>query len=140
MGLGSIERPAWHDQVLAEDLARSAVGPSHGDSWVNVDRRILSLSQAPHLPPGTLLASSCHMSTVTEIDTAIENLSVAEQRALALHLGELLTATESPDALAALDVGVRSLEQNGARSVSRQELDQKVRQRSGTSLASGSAN
>jgi hypothetical protein len=80
------------------------------------------------------------MSTVTEIDTAIENLSVAEQRALALHLGELLTATESPDALAALDVGVRSLEQNGARSVSRQELDQKVRQRSGTSLASGSAN
>jgi hypothetical protein len=80
------------------------------------------------------------MSTVTEIDTAIENLSVAEQRALALHFGELLTATESPDALAALDVGVRSLEQNGARSVSRQELDQKVRQRSGTSLASGSAN
>jgi len=74
------------------------------------------------------------MSTVTEIETAIENLTVAEQRALALHLGELLTATESLDALAALDVGIRSLEQNGARSVSRQELEQKVRQWSGTSL------
>jgi hypothetical protein len=73
------------------------------------------------------------MSTVTEIETAIENLTVAEQRALALHLGELLTATESLDALAALDVGIRSLEQNGARSVSRQELEQKVRQWSGTS-------
>lgn len=73
------------------------------------------------------------MSTVTEIETAIEKLSVAEQRAIAFHLGELLVAEESPDMLAALDAGIRSLEQNGARSVTCEELEQKVRQWSGAS-------
>lgn len=73
------------------------------------------------------------MRTVTEIETAIEKLSVTEQRAIALHLGELLVSEESPDMLAALDAGIRSLEQNGARSVTREELEQKVRQWSGAS-------
>lgn len=68
------------------------------------------------------------MSIVAEIETAIEHLTGAEQRALALDLGELLTATESPDTLAALDLGIRSLAQNGARSVTREALEEKVRQ------------
>ncbi len=73
------------------------------------------------------------MSTVTEIETAIDKLSLAEQRAIAMHLGERLVSEESADMLAALDAGIRSSEQNGASPVTRQELEQKVRQWSGVS-------
>jgi len=49
------------------------------------------------------------MSTVAEIETAIEQLSPEQQRALADWLSARLMP-ETPAMLAALDVGIRSLE------------------------------
>ncbi len=49
------------------------------------------------------------MSTVTEIEAAIEKLSPAEQRELADWLNSRLIE-ETPEMLAALDEGIRSLE------------------------------
>ncbi len=49
------------------------------------------------------------MSTVTEIEAAIEKLSPAEQRELADWLNSRLI-DETPEMLAALDEGIRSLE------------------------------
>lgn len=49
------------------------------------------------------------MSTVAEIETAIEKLSPAEQRELADRLNARLVE-ETPEMLAAIDVGIRSLE------------------------------
>jgi hypothetical protein len=73
------------------------------------------------------------MSTVTEIEAAIERLPVAEQRELARWLGERLLQEESPEMLAALDEGIRSLEEKGAREYTRAELEQKVRRWGGVS-------
>jgi hypothetical protein len=73
------------------------------------------------------------MSTVTEIEAAIERLPVAEQRELALWLGDRLLQEESPEMLAALDEGIRSLEEKGAREYTRTELEQKVRRWAGVS-------
>jgi putative addiction module component (TIGR02574 family) len=36
----SVEPPAWHDQVLAEDAVAYAADPARGDSWATVKRRI----------------------------------------------------------------------------------------------------
>ena len=49
------------------------------------------------------------MSTVAEIETAIDKLSPAEQRELADRLNARLFE-ETPEMLAALDAGIRSLE------------------------------
>ena len=49
------------------------------------------------------------MSTVSEIEAAIESLSPAEQRELAGWLNSRLIE-ETPEMLAALDAGIRSLE------------------------------
>jgi hypothetical protein len=49
------------------------------------------------------------MSTVTEIEAAIEKLTPSEQRALADWLNSRLME-DTPEMLAALDVGIRSLE------------------------------
>jgi hypothetical protein len=73
------------------------------------------------------------MSTVTEIEAAIERLAAAEQRELARWLGERLLQEESPEMLAALDDGIRSLEEKGAREFTRAELEQKVRRWAGVS-------
>ena len=73
------------------------------------------------------------MSTVTEIEGAIAKLTPSEQREIARWLEDRLVVEESPEMLAALDVGIRSLEQNGARPVSRAELEQKIRQWAGVS-------
>jgi hypothetical protein len=73
------------------------------------------------------------VSTVQEIESAIEKLPAAEQRELARWLGEHLLAEESPEMLAALDEGIRSLEEKGVREYTRGELEQKVRQWTGTS-------
>jgi hypothetical protein len=73
------------------------------------------------------------MSNVTEIEAAIEKLSAAEQRELARWLGDRLLQEESPEMLAALDEGIRSLEEKGAREYTRLELEQKVRRWSGVS-------
>jgi hypothetical protein len=73
------------------------------------------------------------MSNVTEIEAAIEKLPAAEQRELARWLGDRLLQEESPEMLAALDEGIRSLEEKGAREYTRLELEQKVRRWSGVS-------
>jgi phosphoribosylaminoimidazole (AIR) synthetase len=49
------------------------------------------------------------MSTVAEIESAIEKLSVTEQRELADWLNSRLIE-DTPEMLAALDAGIRSLE------------------------------
>lgn len=49
------------------------------------------------------------MSTVSEIETAIEKLSPVEQRELAGWLNSRLI-DDTPEMLAALDAGIRSLE------------------------------
>ena len=73
------------------------------------------------------------MSTVAEIEAAIEKLPAAEQRELARWLEERLLQEESPEMLAALDKGIRSSEEKGVREYSRGELENKVRQWSGVS-------
>ena len=73
------------------------------------------------------------MSTVAEIEAAIEKLPAAEQRELARWLEERLLQDESPEMLAALDEGIRSSEEKGVREYSRGELENKVRQWSGVS-------
>ena len=73
------------------------------------------------------------MSTVAEIEAAIEKLPAAEQRELARRLDERLLQEESPEMLAALDEGIRSLEEKGSREFSRLELEQKVRRWAGVS-------
>ena len=50
------------------------------------------------------------MSTVTEIEAAIERLSPPQIRELANWLTDRLTTGETPAMLAALDAGIRSLE------------------------------
>jgi hypothetical protein len=54
------------------------------------------------------------MSTVAEIEAAIEKLPAVEQRELARWLGERLLQEESPEMLATLDEGIRSFEEKGA--------------------------
>ena len=49
------------------------------------------------------------MSTVTEIEAAIEKLTPSDQRTLADWLNSRLME-DTPETLAALDVGIRSLE------------------------------
>jgi hypothetical protein len=73
------------------------------------------------------------MSTVAEIEAAIERLPAAEQRELALWPGERFLQEESPEMLAALDEGIRSLEEKGAREFTRADLEQKVRRWAGVS-------
>lgn len=73
------------------------------------------------------------MSTVAEIESAIAKLPAAEQRELARWLEERLLQEESPEMLAALDEGIRSLEKNGVREYTRSELEQKVRRWTGAS-------
>jgi hypothetical protein len=72
------------------------------------------------------------MSTVAEIEAAIEKLAPVQQREIARWLDERLLE-DTPAMLAALDEGVRSLEENGGREYTRAELEQKVRQWAGGS-------
>jgi hypothetical protein len=73
------------------------------------------------------------MSTVTEIEAAIERLPAADRRKLARWLEERLLQEESPEMLAALDEGIRSTEEKGVRDFTRAELEQKVRRWAGVS-------
>jgi len=71
------------------------------------------------------------MSTVAEIEAAIEKLPAADQRKLARWLEERLLQEESPEMLAALDEGIRSIEEKGVREFTRAELEHKVRRWAG---------
>jgi hypothetical protein len=71
------------------------------------------------------------MSTVAEIEAAIEKLPAADQRKLASWLEERLLQDESPEMLAALDEGIRSGEGKGLREFTRAELEQNVRRWAG---------
>lgn len=72
------------------------------------------------------------MSTVAEIEAALEKLPPAQQHEIADWLQSRLMP-ETPAMLAALDEGIRSLEKSGAREFTRPELEQKVRQWAGGS-------
>lgn len=61
------------------------------------------------LAPSVGCSNFASMSTVTEVETAIERLSPAEQRELAGWLNSRLIE-ETPEMLAALDAGIRSLQ------------------------------
>lgn len=37
----TVEPPAWHDQMLAEDAAEYSANPARGDSWATVKQRII---------------------------------------------------------------------------------------------------
>ncbi|MEO7413511.1 MAG: hypothetical protein ABIZ81_09145 [Opitutaceae bacterium] len=73
------------------------------------------------------------MSTVSEIEAALEKLRPAQQREIADWLGERLLNEESPEMLAALAAGIRSLEKGGTREFTRAELEQKVKKWAGAS-------
>ena len=67
------------------------------------------------------------MSTVQEIESAIEKLPAAEQRELARWLGEhLLGEEETPEMLAAIDEGLRSLKEKGT--IPLEEVRKKISQ------------
>ena len=70
------------------------------------------------------------MSTVTEIEAAIEKLSTEEQNQIAEWLNSRLMV-ETPAMLAALDEGIRSLEEKGGQEYTRKELTEKVRKWAG---------
>jgi hypothetical protein len=74
------------------------------------------------------------MGTVTEIETAIAKLPPVQQREVARWLEErLLLEEESPEMLAALDEGIRSLKEKGGREFTRTELEAKMRKWAGGS-------
>lgn len=73
------------------------------------------------------------MSTVAEIEAAIEKLLPIQQQEIARWLEERLLQEESPEMLAALDVGIRSLEEKGGHQYTRVELEAKVRRWAGGS-------
>jgi len=65
------------------------------------------------------------MSTVAEIEAAIEKLSPVEMQELAQWLAERLPAEETPQMLAAIDEADRSLEEEGGVPV--EEVRRKIR-------------
>jgi hypothetical protein len=85
---------------------------SVGASFIWRDSRVEPSSRPPckrGLAVRAVRAIVASMSTVTEIESAIEALSLAEQRELADWLASRLIE-ETPEMLAALDAGIRSLE------------------------------
>jgi hypothetical protein len=71
------------------------------------------------------MSSVVAMTKLAEIQSAILQLDPTEQERLLHWLDETV---ETPEMLAAIDEGVRSLEKNGAREYTRTELQQKVTQ------------
>jgi len=75
--------------------------------------------------------SLTHVMTATDVIHQLQTLppeEVAKVRDWLTEHGE-----ESPELLAAIDVGLRSLETKGARVVTREEMEHKVRQWAGGS-------
>jgi len=72
------------------------------------------------------------MSSVTEIETAIHNLSVAEQRIIALHLADRLVDKEYPGGCGAVDEGIRFLPRYETCPALRESQGPKLRQRART--------
>jgi len=69
------------------------------------------------------------MSSVTDIEFAIQKLSVSEQRTIALHLGERLIEEEYPGGHAAADEGIPFLPQHEPCPSLHESLGQKPRQK-----------
>lgn len=144
---------AFNEEIFAVSLRRGLAVPTHLKTvylkcsssacrhavpgvCAGGRRAVGSFSRCMARPPLAIVPANHtiqFMSTVTEIEGAIAKLTLAEQREIALWLEDHLLAGESPEMLAAMDVGIRSLEQNGARPTSRPELAQKVRQWAGVS-------
>lgn len=64
-----------------------------------------------------------------KIETAIQKLSLAEQRTIALHLGERLVEVEPPGTCAAADEGIRFLPRYDSCPVARAFRNQKFGRR-----------
>ena len=71
------------------------------------------------------------MTKLAEIQTAIQYLEPTEREELRHWLDE--TEEETPEMLAAIDEGLRSIKEKGVRLVTREELQNKIRQWSGVS-------
>ncbi|SDS47036.1 hypothetical protein [Opitutus sp. GAS368] len=71
------------------------------------------------------------MTKLAEIQEAIQRLAPQEQQALRHWLDE--TVEETPEMLAAIDEGLRSLHLQGAKTFTRAELQSRVRQWAGVS-------
>jgi hypothetical protein len=69
------------------------------------------------------------MTKLAEIQEAIRQLAPQEQQELRLWLDE--TVEETPAMLAAIDVGLHSLQSKGAKPIPRAQLETTVRQWSG---------
>lgn len=72
------------------------------------------------------------MSSVTKIETAIQKLSMAEQRIIALHLGERLDDEKCSGGRTAADEGIRFLPQYDSCPPPRQSRGQKPGQQTKT--------
>ena len=71
------------------------------------------------------------MTKLAEIQEAIRQLPPQEQQALRHWLDE--TVEETPEMLAAIDEGLKSLQRDGAKTFTRAELQARVRQWAGVS-------
>ena len=71
------------------------------------------------------------MTKLVEIQDAIRKLPPKEQQELRHWLEE--TAEETPEMLAAIDAGLRSLQTKGAKTFTRAELETRVRRWAGVS-------
>lgn len=65
------------------------------------------------------------MTKLAEIQDAIRRLAPSEQQALRHWLDE--SAEETPEMLAAIDEGLRSLQTNGTKTFTRAQLETRVR-------------
>ena len=70
------------------------------------------------------------MTKLAEIQEAIQRLAPQEQQVLRHWLDEI--AEETPEMLAAIDEGLRSLQTHGTKTPTRAELETKVRRWAGT--------
>jgi hypothetical protein len=71
------------------------------------------------------------MTKLAEIQTAILHLEPTEREELRHWLDE--TEEETPEMLAAVDEGLRSIKEKGVRLATREELQKKIRQWAGVS-------
>ena len=81
--------------------------------------------ESPDLPLAPKATSCMHMSTVTEVEAALEKFTPEQLREVADWLSARLMPEETPEMLAAIDEGLRSLETEPKLSV--EEVRQNIR-------------
>jgi len=81
--------------------------------------------EARDLPPRQKTTFCIHMSTVTEVEAVLEKFTPAQLREVADWLSARLMSEETPEMLAAIDEGLRSLETEPM--LSAEEVRQNIR-------------